>query len=66
MSNATSVPASNGDFKLDADVNNKSVIPVVLSVSFLLMSLYGDNPDSPMYRAIGATATVMSISWYTD
>jgi hypothetical protein len=53
-----------GDINIEKD--DKSVLPVVLSVSFLLMSLYGDNPDSSMYRALGATATVASFSWYFD
>lgn len=53
-----------GDINIEKD--DKSVIPVVLSVSFLLMSLYGDNPNSSMYRAVGATATVTSFSWYFD
>ncbi len=53
-----------GDINIEKD--DKSVIPVVLSASFLLMSLYGDNPDSSMYRVIGATATVASFSWYFD
>lgn len=51
---------------VDIEENDKSVIPVVLSTSFLIMSLYGDNSNSSMYRAVGAAATVISFSWYFD
>ena len=66
----TSQPAlmpvnSFDDLKIEEE-NNKSLVPVVLSVGFLLMSLYGDNPQSGMYRAVGAVATGVSISWYND
>ncbi|MEH6346511.1 MAG: hypothetical protein V7785_15575 [Bermanella sp.] len=44
----------------------KSVLPIVLSVSFLAMSLYGDNPSSGTYRAIGSIATIGSFSWYFE
>ncbi len=65
ISNLKPQPESNfGDINVEKD--DKSAIPVVLSVSFLLMSLYGDNPDSPMYRTLGAAATVASFSWYFD
>ena len=57
---------SNDRFEIDTNKSDKSILPVVLSATFLMMSLYGDNPDSPMYRAIGATATVISLRWYMD
>lgn len=60
-------PQSESSFgNINIEKDDKSVLPVVLSASFLLMSLYGDNPDSSMYRAVGATATVASFSWYFD
>jgi hypothetical protein len=52
--------------EIDIEKDDKSVIPVVLSVSFLLMSLYGDNPDSSMYRTVGTVATFASFNWYFD
>ncbi len=54
----------NDQETLRLENEDKSVLPVVLSVSFLLMSLYGDNPNSPMYRTVGAVATVTSFKWY--
>ena len=53
------------DLKIDEE-NDKSLVPVILSAGFLFMSLYGDNPQSGMYRAVGATATGISLSWYND
>mgnify|MGYP000594065625 CR=1 FL=1 len=57
---------SEGISSIKFKKEDKSVLPVVLSVSFLLMSLYGDNPDSPMYRTVGAAATFASFNWYFD
>ncbi|NVK38827.1 MAG: hypothetical protein HWE18_12945 [Gammaproteobacteria bacterium] len=61
-----SVEPKNTFSDLEVKESDKSVLPVILSASFLFLSLYGDNPDSGMYRAVGATATVASFSWYLD
>lgn len=58
--------AAGSGFEIDTNKSDKSILPVVLSASFLMMSLYGDNPDSSMYRAVGAAATVISLSWYLE
>ena len=60
------VAPENSFKELKIEDDSKSIVPVVLSVSFLFMSLYGDNPQSGMYRAIGAGATGASLSWYFD
>ena len=57
---------SGGVSNIKLKIEDKSALPVVLSVSFLLMSLYGDNPDSPMYRTVGTVATLASFNWYLD
>ena len=62
--NEENISEGIGGIKINEE--SKSVLPVVLSVSFLLMSLYGDNPDSPKYRAVGAIATFTSFNWYFD
>jgi hypothetical protein len=60
-------PQFKGNFEnSDVDRGEKSVLPVVLSASFLFMSLYGDNSNSSMYRVVGVAATVVSFSWYFD
>ncbi len=62
--NEPNISEGIGGIKINQE--SKSVLPVVLSVSFLIMSLYGDNPNSSKYRAVGAIATFTSFNWYFD
>lgn len=50
----------------DQEKKNKAIWPIIVSASFLAMSLYGDNEDSGGYRAIGGIATIGSLIWYFD
>lgn len=51
-------------FEDKAQDKKKSVLPIVLSASFLAMSMYGDNESSGSFRAMGAAATIGSFVWY--